>query len=169
MTLEIRRLTPDDADALFAVRVRALATDPVAFTAEQSQEEALGVPFFRERLGQPLDQAATFGAWEDGALVGMVGLFRPDRPKGWHKVMVWGMWVAPEARQHGVGRGLLAAALAFARAMPDCARVKLSVNTGQLAAVRLYQSMGFEVTGTEPDALRWEGVSYDEHHMERVL
>jgi RimJ/RimL family protein N-acetyltransferase len=43
--------------------------------------------------------------------------------------------------------------------------VHLSVSDATPAARRLYERAGFEVWGSEPDALRYEGESHLEHHM----
>lgn len=62
------------------------------------------------------------------------------------------MWVAPEARGHGVGRALLAEALDWAAAA-GVRHVHLGVTVGDSPARRLYVSMGFRPVG-EPTPLR---------------
>ena len=73
--------------------------------------------------------------------------------------------MAPEARGKGVGRGLLVQALALAGSVPDLLQVNLSVNAGNMAAIALYESLGFQTFGREPAALRIDGVLHDELHM----
>ncbi len=43
-------------------------------------------------------------------------------------------------------------------------QIKLGVNATNMAAKALYQSMGFERFGVEPDALNVDGRFYDEEH-----
>jgi len=79
------------------------------------------------------------------------------------------MVVDPAFRGRGIGRALLEALVARARALPDLASLHLWVTAGQDAARRLYSSCGFEVYGREPDALRVEERSYDQEYMIRFL
>ena len=81
-------------------------------------------------------------AWERGAAVGIVGVFREDG-----RVYVISMWTDPGSRGRGVGRALLDAAVAFAGDV----EIRLSVTETNAAARRLYERYGFAPTGhTEP-------------------
>jgi len=82
-----------------------------------------------------------------------------------HKAQVWGMYVAERARGHGVARELLLAALATARATPGVAKVTLSVDSQNVAAIALYESLGFVVFAREADAVRLDGQSRDDLQM----
>jgi RimJ/RimL family protein N-acetyltransferase len=75
------------------------------------------------------------------------------------------MYVAPEVRGRGVARALAAALIERAARVEGLDRLHLTVMAHNQAAVRLYLSLGFEVWGREPDAMRWEGASYDELSM----
>ena len=99
------------------------------------------------------------------ALVGTVGMHRERHTKKSHKVHLWGMYVAPDHRRQGVGSELLRAALDHARRLPDVRWVQLSVSSAAPAAQRLYERTGFQIWGTEPDALRHDGRAAVEHHM----
>jgi GNAT superfamily N-acetyltransferase len=99
------------------------------------------------------------GAFADDALVGIAGCYQESKAKLRHKAVIWGMYVAPEARGHGVGRRLLERAITEARTWPDVDRVTITVVERVRAARDLYLSAGFEVFGREPDALRQNGVS----------
>ena len=58
---------------------------------------------------------------------------------------VWGMYVAPGQRGHGVGVDLLEAALQHARGLPGVSWVHLAVTSAAPEARRLYERAGFEV------------------------
>jgi ribosomal protein S18 acetylase RimI-like enzyme len=98
-------------------------------------------------------------------LVGMAGCFRMEGRKHAHKALVWGMYVAPEARARGLGRALLEAAVAQARAWPGVEQVQLAVMTANAPARALYHAAGFEVFGVERRALRVGDRYFDEEHM----
>jgi RimJ/RimL family protein N-acetyltransferase len=98
-------------------------------------------------------------------LVGLAGCFRMEGRKNAHKTLIWGMYVAPEARGRGTGRALLDAAIARARAWPGVEQVQLAVMTANAPARALYVSAGFEVFGLERRALKVGDRYVDEEHM----
>jgi RimJ/RimL family protein N-acetyltransferase len=75
------------------------------------------------------------------------------------------MYVVPGHRRQGIAADLLQAALRHARLLPGVSWVHLSVSSAAPGARRLYERTGFEVWGTEPEALRHDGQSVVEHHM----
>ncbi|MGI8855840.1 MAG: GNAT family N-acetyltransferase, partial [Thermomicrobiales bacterium] len=110
------------------------------------------------------DDAFVLGAWAP-ELVGTVGFFRQSGQKARHKGMIWGMYVAPEARGQGLGRALLAETLARAAAVPGIELIQLNVVTTNTAAHALYLSLGFTVYGTERHALKLGDRYVDEELM----
>jgi len=163
MQLVIRRLTPDDARELTRLRLEALQTEPCAFA--QSPDEAAATPL--EQVAELLRVEGSFvmGAFVDGTLVGMVGFVRGRHHKTSHKGHLWGVYVTTSARHQGVGRQLLAAAIAEARALPGLTQITLAVSADHPEAEHLYERAGFEVYGLEPDALRVDGRAIDQDLM----
>lgn len=68
-------------------------------------------------------------------------------------------------RGKGIGRKLLAQALALAESVPGLLQVNLSVNANNPAAISLYESLGFQTFGREPGAMKIGNSLYDELHM----
>ena len=103
-----------------------------------------------------------------GHIVGMAGWQRMAGARERHKAFVWGAYVQPGWRRHGVGRALLAALIEAAGA--EVEQLTLSVVADNAAALALYRALGFEVYGREPRALRDACGNYsDELLMVRVL
>jgi ribosomal protein S18 acetylase RimI-like enzyme len=75
------------------------------------------------------------------------------------------MYVTPELRGRGIGKALLAEAIALARAVPGLDQLLLTVVTVNTAARQLYHSGGFEVYGQEPHALKQGDQFWDEELM----
>ncbi len=163
MDLKIRVLTDKDAGEFFRLRCQSLLAVPEAFLASPGDDLVSSEDAARELLRRGLD-AAVFGACTDG-LHGMLGLYRARHLKCAHKIHLWGMFVLPEWRRQGIGNALLHAAIAHARALQGVSSVHLSVSGATAAAERLYQRAGFAVWGLEPEAIRFDGRSFDEHHM----
>ncbi|XAL98919.1 GNAT family N-acetyltransferase [Phycisphaeraceae bacterium D3-23] len=165
MTIHYRKLGVADAEASVALRKAMLLDSPASFGSSPTDDRGSDIVQVRERL-QASAQHAAFGAFDDTAgLVGSVGVGLHTKLKENHKASVWGMYVAPAFRRRGVGRRLMAEAITFAQAAQGIAAVQLSVSASAPGAQRLYESLGFVVWGTEPDALRIDGQSFDEHHM----
>ncbi len=138
--MQIVRLTPDEGPRLRAIRLAALEDAPDAFGSTYS-ETAARPP---ESWPAQLRSLATFVAVVDGADGGMVrGGPAPDDPGD---ALLLSMWVAPTARGRGVGRALVGAVVAWARA-EGFARLLLDVADQNAPAVALYARLGFVPTG----------------------
>ncbi len=166
MPINVRLLTPDDADPLFHLRRAALLDSPLSFSASPEDDRYSSPEAVRGQLGET--QSPVFGAFDE-KLVGMLGMYRLPQIKTAHIAMIWGVFVAPSARGRGVAAQLFEAAIAHARTIPGIASLQLSVNETTPGARRLYERMGFRVWGVEPDALRANGRSTSEAHMSLSL
>ena len=162
--MNIRRLSTADATRFRALRLAALLDKPEAFVISHVEERDLPLSHFETRLAERPGHVV-FGAFDGDTLVGMAGLARETLMQVAHKVNVWGMYVTEAARGHGVARELLQAALAHARDTPGVAKVTLSVDSQNVAAIALYESLGFVVFAREADAVRLHGQSRDDLQM----
>jgi GNAT superfamily N-acetyltransferase len=163
--MEIRRLTADDAEPLWNLRLCALESAPAAFGESVEEHQRTSVSAYAERLRSGGSENLVVGAFDESILIGMAGLYRDQRAKRRHRATIWGMFVAERFRGRGAGRALLGAAVNEARGMAGVRSVLLSVTTGQQRARRLYLSVGFRPYGVEPRAMR-QGESFvDEEHM----
>lgn len=162
--MQIRRLTSADASAFQELRLAGLRDEPSAFGSSYEEEKDFSTAIIEGRLAERSDQGL-FGAFDQGALFGLVGLGRERMHKLSHKGLIWGMYVMPEYRGQGVARALLAKALTLARSVPELKQVNLFVNASNVDAIRLYESFGFKQFGREPGALLINGVFHDEVQM----
>ena len=161
--MQIRRLTEDDLDALWTVRLRALKDNPEAFGSTYEETVARGKESFRWRVGQG-DDVFYLGAFDD-TLVGIVGFFREEGIKNRHKGYLVSMYVLPERRGQGVGKALVQELIARAKQIVGLEQLLLAVVTTNPTASRLYRSLGFEVYGTQPRALKAGESYWDEDLM----
>jgi RimJ/RimL family protein N-acetyltransferase len=160
----IRALTPQDASAFHALRLRGLRECPEAYTSSFEEEFATPLTEIERRL-QPRPEAAVFGGFEAGALVAMAGVQRESMAKLAHKAYVWGVYVAPEARGRGVGAHVISHALNYAARTLGVRQVNLGVNTRNTPAIALYRKLGFVEYGFERDFLMINGEFHDEYQM----
>ena len=164
--MEIRRLTLADAPAYRALRLRGLGEHPEAFTSSWEEDDAQPLAATEARLGSP--QQLLWGAFDDGALCGIVGLELLRRAKERHKAKVVGMYVPAGMAGRGTGGALLRALLAHAR-QAGLSDLVLTVTDSNAAALRLYRNAGFEAFGTEPRAIRVDGRAFGKVHMHLAL
>ena len=152
----VRAVPPAEAEALRALRQRALREEPHAFLSSEAEGERRDLDEWRANLAGKWagPEQWVLGAYREGELVGMAGCFRGERDKERHKAIVWGMYVAPEARGLGLGRALLSEAVARMRALKGVLQVQLSVTAGNEAALGLYRRLGFQDYGREPRAMQ---------------
>ena len=162
--MNIRLLDAADAAAFQQLRLRALLDTPDAFASSHAEEKDTPLAEVARRL-EPRPGGGVLGAFDGDALVGTVGLRRDSRAKFAHKGVVWGMYVAPAARGHGLARELMVALIALARQTPGFAKLDLVADSMNVAAIALYESLGFVVFGREHDAMRLAGRAHDDLHM----
>ncbi|MBD2234646.1 GNAT family N-acetyltransferase [Phormidium tenue] len=165
--MEIRFLTAEDVAAYRDLRLLALRESPSAFISSYEQEAQLSLADFAARLHTNNDAGGgVFGAFSDrNHLIGMLGFSRENRPKRVHVGSLRSMYVSPEFRGQGVGSSLLDTAIAHARKLGGLRQIVLSVTAGNVAAVSLYQSRGFESFGLERDSLCIDGTYFDEEYL----
>ena len=140
----IRRITANEASTLRALRLRALATDPLSFGSTYAREAAYTGKWEEwAREDASGSEGATFFALaEDGSAVGLVAGYREQEvPTTVHVVA---MWVAPEHRRRGHARRLLEAVVSWA-SDSGAREARLWVTDAQARA--LYERCGFEPDG----------------------
>ncbi len=146
MHTQVRRAMTEDWQALRAVRLRALADAPSAFSSTWERESAFEEEQWRHRA----ERGNWFLAWSplstgiapqlaDG-LAGTV--LRP----GTGGCELIGMWVDPAVRGLHVGRELVAAAAGWAR-RADAGRLDLWVVAVNVSVHDFYVRQGFLETG----------------------
>ena len=141
--MEVRRLKADEWAALREIRLRALADAPDAFGSTYAHAATLGDDEWRARADPP--DGAVFVIDGPTGLVGMaIGGPAPNAAPA--AAALFAMWVAPEARGHGLGAALVVAVKAWA-VEAGYRGLGLGVTTTNASAIALYERLGFVDTG----------------------
>jgi len=161
----VRALSREDAGRYREIRLRALRDHPTAFVTT-SEEFAKRTPEEISAQLEPVGESRTLGAFAGEDLIGIVTFSPEQRQRVRHIAGVQGLYVVSDRRSSGVGRALLRELTTWARQCHGIERLRLSVTTHNQAAIALYRAFGFAVYGVERNALRVDGQSYDEWHMD---
>ncbi len=132
----IRRAAPADAALL------APLFDAYRQFYGLAPDLALSRRYLSERLGRE-ESVVLVAEAADGAALGFVQMYPTFSSLRAARVFVlYDLFVAPQARRHGVARRLMESAVAEARA---CGAVALTLQTARtnVAAQRLYESLGW--------------------------
>ncbi|HEV7693116.1 MAG TPA: GNAT family N-acetyltransferase [Hyphomonadaceae bacterium] len=154
----IREPVASDAEALAAYTAALVAegtgtiTLRTAPTVEQEADFIAGIA--------ARDRAFILIAAEDERIVGLLDLHAGGREHNRHSAH-FGMSVAKDKRGQGLGRQLLEDAIEKTKAWPGFCRIELEVFPHNTAAIRLYESAGFELEARKTKAVNLEGKPED--------
>jgi RimJ/RimL family protein N-acetyltransferase len=166
----IRIATPDDATALFELRLEALSAHPEAFAADVEMTRRRGAQSWADSIANDTrdESGVIFIACEGEKLVGMSGIGRGHWPKTRHSATVWGVYVKPAWRGMRIADAIISECISWA-ARHGIVVLKLGVITTNQAAIRCYERAGFIVYGTDPKSIYLDGIYYDEYLMARMI
>ena len=159
----IRKLTAIDFDKWKALRLEAVKLNPESFGESFDNVKKQDKLWFEDSL----KKGAVFAYEKDDMMVGLIGAFPMILGNLLHRSVLFGLYVKPEFRKHGIANELVERVIDFVE--PTHEQLHLTVTTNNEAAVALYKKHGFVIYGTEPNALKIGNNYYDEYLMVRKL
>jgi ribosomal protein S18 acetylase RimI-like enzyme len=162
--LHTRLLSLADLDQFRQLRLRGAQEEPAAFL--EDYDELCAAP--EEHFTRYFANGWIAGAFLGDRLAGACGLYRCKGKKLAHKGVVWGVYMAPEARGQGGARRLIEILLAEAQAA-SIELVQLSTDMSNKVTVALYQSLGFREYGVEKHMLKLADRYVDDVWMVKFL
>lgn len=162
--MEIRQLTPLDAEEYLNIRLEALKNNPSSFASSFEESKHQTADKFKERFSTSA-HSFTFGVFEKSELIGIGTLIRESLIKLNHRANIVAMYIKSEHRKKGIGKALLLHLVNKAKKLNGVEQINISVVTLNAPARKLYSSCGFEVFGIEKRALKHDNIYYDEEYM----
>ena len=143
--IKLEQIGPTNAPICKNIRLRALQDSPAAFSATYAEEPKLTDADWLKRTSQwSSARSVAYLAMDVGSAVGIAaGVRDRNDPK---RANLMSMRVAPAHRRLGIGRMLVDAVAAWARAQ-NMLQLALLVTSNNDHAMRFYQSLGFARTG----------------------
>ncbi|USD67810.1 GNAT family N-acetyltransferase [Vibrio sp. SCSIO 43136] len=160
MDIQIRHLENTDSQDLFDIYRHTSVTQNTSQLPYMSRDKVDGL-----FLGD--DSNYTLVAEADAKVIGHVTLFLSHKIRDRHCAGI-AIGVHPDFHGKGVGRLLMNSAIDQADNWLNLIRLELEVLTNNVAAVHLYQSVGFEIEGTKRKSTFFDGQLSDLHLMARV-
>ena len=163
--MTVRVLTPQNVEAYRALRLEALKTEPAAYTSSAEDFEIEPLEEVAKRLEAKDYGSFMLCAFREERLIGIANFVPETRVKVEHKGWVFGVYVTASERGKGVAKAMMLALLERVKTYPKIRQINIAVITSQVAAKRLYTSLGFEVWGLERNALKLGETFYDEEWL----
>ena len=157
-----------DAIPLSELRQEALRDNPSVFGSSYEFRENCTPEWALKVLTDNPLESCNFVAESEQELVGMTAIRRSHGHKIRHQANIGGVFVRPDWRGLGIVDGLFEACFDWAR-QHEIVILKLAVATANYPAFKAYERLGFRVFGTEPKAILYEGIYYDEYLMAKEL
>jgi RimJ/RimL family protein N-acetyltransferase len=154
----VRRAVPGDAAALVHLAEEVGAEEGRWLISTSEWRSAADERRYLRTVRRS-SHAAVYVAEAGGAIVGRLSLARDTHPASFH-VADLGLMVAASHRRRGIGTALLAAAVAWARAV-GVEKLELHVFPHNEPAIALYEHFGFEREGYRRGQYRRAGELLD--------
>jgi RimJ/RimL family protein N-acetyltransferase len=157
---KVRPADPSDAEALTRL-AEAVSAEPEGWLISANGEwRSVGDERrYLKALRRYPNAAVLVAERSDGAIIGRISVARDTHPASAHVADV-GLMVAKEARNRGVGRALLQAAVDWSRAAA-IRKLELHVFPWNKPAIELYERFGFEREGYRKGHYERDGGAVD--------
>ena len=154
MTVVVRPAQPADAAALVQLGA-AVGREPEGWLIASASWRSVADERRYLRAMKRFPDAAVLVADDEGLVVGRLSIARDQHPASKH-VADLGLMVAASHRRRGIGRGLLEAAVQWARES-GVRKLELHVLPHNKAAIALYEGFGFRREGVRKGQYRRNG------------
>lgn len=168
---EIVKLRPTDWKQFKEIRLNALKDAPQAFGASYDEEAKLSDEEWQKSLK---NSEASNSLWylfakKGKELIGIVAAYTDKGKKVEHLANIGSVFVVPQQRGKGVAKKLMEELLKEIQKNPKIIKINLRVSSEQIAAVKLYESLGFKKVALMENELLIDGKFYDEWEMYKFI
>lgn len=166
----IDKLPVERWEEVRALRIKALKSDPQAFSSDISKVLEQKDEEWQEMLKKNINGGdMTIFAEIEGKLVGMgrVIFYSKDRFK--HNVELQALFVDPEFRGYGIGELLLTKRIELVSEIDNIKNILCTIYGSQTASIELHKKYGFEIVGKTVDFVNLNEKYFDMLHLQKIL
>lgn len=135
----IRQLNANDVDDFRTIRLSALKNSPEMFGSSYAVEATKPLNVFAEVISK----YTIFAAYSQQKIIGVLILDLENDSKNKPQAQLYGFFVEPAFRGQGITTQLLQAVIQYGQ--PYVEQIILSVLANNIAAINLYQKLGFKI------------------------
>lgn len=162
--VDIRRLTPADAEIFREIRIEGFRNHPTAFGSGLANVIDQPLSFFESWLAD----LNAYGAFEGNELVAVAAFAQGKGANVRHTANLIAVYARPQARGKGI-MGRMVEIMCQDAKQEGIEQMSLCVVTDNQAAIKTYLKLGFERYGLARKAIKYDGQYYDEDLMVRFL
>ena len=166
MDITIRKLLPNEAAIYREVRLACLKTVPEFFGSTYEEEILNPKLFFEAYIENESPDHVMFGVFDAARLIGITGFNRMARKRASHRGELVQVYVEPTYRGQNIGEKMLRHVLDYAFHLDGIEQVQLSVIASNMAAIKLYEKLGFKAFGIQPRYFKVEDGYLDQQFMQ---
>lgn len=152
-------LTAEWCERYRETRLASLREFPEAFGANYAEQVLLPELYSEQFIRNPQDEVLLMGARRGEELIGIVALICTD-PAALDEAEIMQVYVKSSEQGRGIATALFKALLQEAKARDQVKTIRLAVKRHNKAAIRLYQSLGWQ----RVDPYRHEGHGADDEY-----
>lgn len=169
--IRIQPLSVEEWEKYKRIRLDALKSNPTSFASTYEETLRYSDEVWQNRLNRKKqdDNSIMLFAFDEQKIIGLVGIYWRDRQMIKHIAEVHGVFVNPAYRRQGVAKLLMEKIIAKVKKHQQFAKLKLQVNTLNVSAIKLYQSVGFKIVGTLKKETKFDNTYFDDYVMEKIL
>lgn len=165
--ISFRCLTPKDADEFRKLRLESLQVAPEAFSNSYKNEMNYPMSTFESLLLHTPDHI-TVGAFSEDQLIASCSFSRMLGPYVRHKGKLMGLYCQPAYQGKSISYQLLKILLNEIQQLDHLFICQLSVVSTNIAAIHLYEKLGFKRYGYETNSL-YDGKQFRDEYLYQLL
>ena len=165
MSIQIRKLTPNESNLYRKIRLECLREYPENFSSDFEVEKSKKTLFFQPFIESSSTNNFIIGAFHENNLIGICGFNRYDKAKTNHRGRIIHVYVTPSYQGHNIGHGLVKATVDNVFKTTDTEQIEINVLTTNTKAKGIYERLGFESYGIQKRSLKINGDYHDQNMM----